>query len=311
MRSVVIHPPHELRVEDRPLEATGPGQVTVAVKAGGIGGSDMHATAMAGSARCASASRWCSATRLRARSSRSARMCLAEVGDRVAVNPSRPCRACRYCSRAPEPLRGDALLRQRDAMAARSGRVPRTPRLRRGSMRGCAGRRVLEELALCEPLSVVLHGVKRAGSLLQKRVLVTGSGRSARWPWRRPAISAPRRSSSPTSCRNRSPSHGGSGPTGRSTSPRSRTTSRLWRPARALRCPVRVLRQRARHPRCARRHAAARHGRAARPWRERGRVSAQPSGREGTRAPRLLPLPQGIRARRQAHRATTSTYRCS
>ena len=33
-----------------------------------------------------------------------------------------------------------------------------------------------EELALCEPLSVVLHGARRAGPLLGKRVLVTGSG---------------------------------------------------------------------------------------------------------------------------------------
>lgn len=42
MRSVVIHSPHELRVEHVPDETMGPGQVTVAVKAGGTCGSDMH-----------------------------------------------------------------------------------------------------------------------------------------------------------------------------------------------------------------------------------------------------------------------------
>jgi L-idonate 5-dehydrogenase len=42
MRAVVIHPPHELRVEDRPVADPGPGQVRVAIRAGGICGSDLH-----------------------------------------------------------------------------------------------------------------------------------------------------------------------------------------------------------------------------------------------------------------------------
>ncbi|WP_438823115.1 hypothetical protein [Methylobacterium frigidaeris] len=47
------------------------------------------------------------------------------VGDRVAVNPSRPCRACPFRPNSlPNPLRGGALLRQRDASPARAGRVP-------------------------------------------------------------------------------------------------------------------------------------------------------------------------------------------
>jgi L-idonate 5-dehydrogenase len=42
MKSVVIHPPHHLSVEETPLEEIGPGQVTIAVRAGGICGPDMH-----------------------------------------------------------------------------------------------------------------------------------------------------------------------------------------------------------------------------------------------------------------------------
>ena len=99
------------------------------------------------------------------------------VGDRVAVNPSRPCRACRYCleglpnqcptmrfygSAMPWPHVQGAF---RERLVCEAGQCERVP-----------AAVAFEELALCEPLSVVLHGVKQAGSLLRKRVLVTGCG---------------------------------------------------------------------------------------------------------------------------------------
>ena len=43
MRSVVVHAPLDLRVEDMPgTDAPGPGQVKVSLAAGGICGSDLH-----------------------------------------------------------------------------------------------------------------------------------------------------------------------------------------------------------------------------------------------------------------------------
>jgi L-idonate 5-dehydrogenase len=43
MRAVVIHGPHDLRVEEvEPPAAPGPHQVAVRVRAGGICGSDLH-----------------------------------------------------------------------------------------------------------------------------------------------------------------------------------------------------------------------------------------------------------------------------
>ncbi len=42
MKAVVIHAAKDLRIEEREPEAPGPGQVEVAVEAGGICGSDLH-----------------------------------------------------------------------------------------------------------------------------------------------------------------------------------------------------------------------------------------------------------------------------
>ena len=55
------------------------------------------------------------------------------------------------------------------------------------------------EAALAEPFSVVLHAARQAGDLMGARVLVTGWGRSARWPSPRRAGLARSRSSQPIS----------------------------------------------------------------------------------------------------------------
>jgi hypothetical protein len=42
MKAVVIHAARDLRVEEREAETPGPGQVEVAIEAGGVCGSDLH-----------------------------------------------------------------------------------------------------------------------------------------------------------------------------------------------------------------------------------------------------------------------------
>ncbi|MBC7476460.1 MAG: alcohol dehydrogenase catalytic domain-containing protein, partial [Pseudorhodobacter sp.] len=42
MKAIVIHAAHDLRIEDHAVETPGPGQVQVAIAAGGICGSDLH-----------------------------------------------------------------------------------------------------------------------------------------------------------------------------------------------------------------------------------------------------------------------------
>jgi L-idonate 5-dehydrogenase len=98
-------------------------------------------------------------------------------GDKVAVNPSRPCCACKYCL---EGLPNQCLDMRFYGSAMRDPHVE-------GAFRNLlvcdavqcalvAGHVPLQHAALAEPFSVALHGVQRAGPLLGKRVLVSGCG---------------------------------------------------------------------------------------------------------------------------------------
>ena len=100
-----------------------------------------------------------------------------QVGDRVAVNPSRPCSACKYCL---EGLPNQCLDMRFYGSAMRMPHI-------QGAFRDAlvcnasqchlvADGIPLQQAALAEPFSVGLHGVQRAGPLLGKRVLVSGCG---------------------------------------------------------------------------------------------------------------------------------------
>jgi L-idonate 5-dehydrogenase len=177
MRSIVIHAPKDLRIEERAVEALGAGQVAVRIQAGGICGSDLHYFNHGGFG----------AVRLREPmilgheiagtvAEVAADVMAVAVGDRVAVNPSRPCRACRFC------LGG--LPNQCLAMRFYGSAMP-MPHIQGGfrdilvcdaTQCAVATRAPATELALAEPFAVVLHALGRAGSLLGERVLVTGCG---------------------------------------------------------------------------------------------------------------------------------------
>ena len=177
MRAIVIHSAHDLRIEEREVAAPGSGQVLVRLATGGICGSDLHYYNHGGFGT----------VRLKEP------MILGHevsgyvealgdgvdglaVGDLVAVSPSRPCGQCTYCqtglqnhcenmrfygSAMPFPHIQGAFREMLIADAAQC--VPAA-----GLTPGQA--------AMAEPLSVTLHATRRAGELLGKRVLVTGSG---------------------------------------------------------------------------------------------------------------------------------------
>jgi L-idonate 5-dehydrogenase len=178
MRAVVIHGPRDLRLEAREAEAPGRGEVEVAVEAGGICGSDLHYYHHGGFG----------AVRLREPmilghevAGRVVALGAAvdglAVGDRVAVSPSRPCGACRYCleglpnhclnmrfygSAMPFPHIQGAFRERLVALASQCHKV--------------ADGVPIAEAAMAEPFAVTLHAVARAGSLLDARVLVSGCG---------------------------------------------------------------------------------------------------------------------------------------
>ncbi|MCP8940854.1 L-idonate 5-dehydrogenase [Alsobacter sp. SYSU M60028] len=179
MRAVVIHAPHDLRIDtiaDAP--EPGPGEVRVRIAAGGICGSDLHYFHKGGFGTVRVKEPMALGheisgviTELGSGVSHLA------VGARVAVNPSRPCGACEYCARG---MRNHCLDMR---FLGSAMRFPHVQGGFREFMTVDASQAVpiadslsLGEAALAEPLAVCLHAGMRAGPLLGRRVLVTGSG---------------------------------------------------------------------------------------------------------------------------------------
>ena len=177
MKAIVIHAPHDLRIEEREVRAPGPGEVSVRVARGGVCGSDLHYYQHGGFGT----------VRLKEPMILGHEVAghveaLGEgveglkVGQLVAVSPSRHCGSCAECLRGlpnhcvamrfygsamPMPhIQGafrEVLVAQASQCVAADGLSPETA-------------------ALAEPLAVAVHAVERAGPLMGRRVLVTGCG---------------------------------------------------------------------------------------------------------------------------------------
>ena len=175
---LVIHAEGDLRLEEQEAGEPGPGQVLVRVGMGGICGSDLHYYRHGGFGT----------VRLRQP------MVLGHevagtvvvvgpevgaltVGQRVAINPSRPCGACKFCL---EGLPNQCLEMRFYGSAMRMPHVQGAFRnlllCQASQCEPVADGVPLSLAALAEPFSVGLHAVSRAGSLLGKRVLVAGCG---------------------------------------------------------------------------------------------------------------------------------------
>ncbi|BCH35191.1 L-idonate 5-dehydrogenase [Mesorhizobium sp. L-8-10] len=178
MKSIVIHAAKDLRIEEREAEAPGPGQVEVAIGAGGICGSDLHYYNHGGFGTIRLREPMILGHEVAGTISKLGESVSGlAVGDRVAVSPSRPCNACRYC----------LLGQQNQCLSMRFyGSAMPMPHIQ-GAFRQrliveawqchkIADGVSINEAAFAEPFAVTLHAVNRAGSLLDKRVLVTGCG---------------------------------------------------------------------------------------------------------------------------------------
>ncbi|MFQ3790121.1 L-idonate 5-dehydrogenase [Halomonas sp. A29] len=177
MRAIVIHAPRDLRIEERGIAEPGPGEVQIKLASGGICGSDLHYYQHGGF----------STVRLKEP------MILGhEVsgyiirlgegveglreGQLVAVSPSRPCGACRYCQ---EGLHNQCLNMRFYGSAMPFPHIQGAfSEILVADARQCvpADGLTTGEAAMAEPLAVTLHATRRLGSLLGKRVLVTGCG---------------------------------------------------------------------------------------------------------------------------------------
>ena len=178
MEALVIHAARDLRIEDVPTPPVGPHELRVRVRFGGICGSDLHYYHHGGFGT------------VRVKEPMVLGHEVAGViedvgaqvrhfapGERVAISPSRPCGHCRYCQ---EGLQNHCLDMRYFGSAMRTPHVQGA--FRREIVIDAAQAHKLapqvsdREGAMAEPLAVALHGVRRAGSLLGRKVLVTGCG---------------------------------------------------------------------------------------------------------------------------------------
>jgi L-idonate 5-dehydrogenase len=178
MKAVVIHAAKDLRIEQRSEESVGPGQVAVAVEAGGICGSDLHYYNHGGFGTVRVREPMILghevAGTIKALGEGVANLA---VGDRVAVSPSRPCSHCEYCQRGEQNhclnmrFYGSAMPMPHIQGAFRQSLVAEQWQCHK------VGKDIsINEAAMAEQFAVTLHAVARAGALTGKRVLVTGCG---------------------------------------------------------------------------------------------------------------------------------------
>ncbi|MFF4358138.1 L-idonate 5-dehydrogenase [Streptomyces sp. NPDC001604] len=179
MLGCVIHGQDDLRVEELPVPEPGPGQALVAVRYGGVCGSDLHywkhggvgdfrlkepmllghevvGTVVAHGSPDASGP---------------------AVGTAVAVHPATPCDMCPECVEGRRSVCRDTRY---------LGSAARFPHVQGGfaaqvvvpaeQLRPLPEGLDLRRAALAEPLSVALHAIRRAGDVRGRHVLVTGAG---------------------------------------------------------------------------------------------------------------------------------------
>lgn len=178
MRALVCHAPLDLRLEASSPEAMGPQQIRVRVAFGGICGSDLHYFQHGGFG----------AVRLKEPmalghevsgtiDSVGSAVSAFKVGQRIAISPSRPCGACKFCLQGQQ----NHCLNMRFYGSAMpfphiQGAFSESLVIEQSQAHAVADNLPLSQAALAEPLSVGLHAISRAGSVFGKKVLVTGCG---------------------------------------------------------------------------------------------------------------------------------------
>lgn len=177
MQTLVAHAAKDLRLEEREVREPIADELLVAIERGGICGSDLHYYLNGGFGTVKLKEPMILGHEIAGRVIKTGSDQTGfEVGQLVAVSPSRPCKSCEYCL-AGQP---NHCLNMRFYGSAMP--FPHVQGAFREQLTVNANQCVNAEgltaadAAMGEPLAVCIHAAKQAGNLVGKRVLITGSG---------------------------------------------------------------------------------------------------------------------------------------
>ena len=172
----VVSAAHDVRNERRTL-TYGADQVLIRVERGGICGSDIHYFLHGRAGMSVLKQPMILGHEFVGRVAETPPESTLKIGQRVAINPSLPCNRCPRCLEGKQNLCGQMRF---------MGSAQFLPHVNGGfadyvavSEQQCipyADNSDAKVIAFAEPLAVAIHAVNRAGSLVGKKVLVTGSG---------------------------------------------------------------------------------------------------------------------------------------
>jgi L-idonate 5-dehydrogenase len=177
MLGCVIHGQGDLRVEELASPVPGPGEVLVAVRYGGVCGSDLHYWRHGGVGDFRLKEPMVLGHEVVGTVLTSDGPSGLRPGTAVAVHPGTPCGVCPECADGRRNVCRDTRY---------LGSAARTPHVQGGfateivvpaeQVRALPPGLDPRRAALAEPLSVALHAVRRAGPVAGRHVLVTGAG---------------------------------------------------------------------------------------------------------------------------------------
>ena len=173
-----LYDKYDLRIESDHVAEPAAGEVRVAIGAGGICGSDLHYYHRAGFGPIRVKEPIILGHEVAGTvEAIGPGVSKLKEGDRVALNPSRPCGDCRYCNEAlfqhclNMRFYGSAMPFPHEQGAFRERIIAEA-----SQCEPVSGATTHAQAACAEPLAVCLHARNRAGDLRGKHVLVTGAG---------------------------------------------------------------------------------------------------------------------------------------
>jgi L-iditol 2-dehydrogenase len=169
MRAAVLHAPGDLRIEEVPVPAIGPGEVLVRVMAAGICGSDIGRVMVTGTYAFPTIPGHEFAGEIAAVGDGVSGLA---VGDTVTVAPLMPCGVCEWCKAGKFSLCDDY-----DFMGSRSdGAFAEYLRAPAGNVLKVPEGVSVEAAATIEPAAIILHGIQKLNLRLGDAVAVVGCG---------------------------------------------------------------------------------------------------------------------------------------